>query len=677
MSAAPLATLTELRPRQQWVAWRNETRGGKTTKIPYVSASRKAEADNPATWLSHDQAASVAKEIVNGSGGGVGIELGKCGDKHLIGIDLDTCRNPETGSAEPWAVEVITQFYSYTEISPSRRGFKVFGLVNPSDVPKLRTMMRPAEHGRQFKRKDGTDHPPAIELYVSNRFFTVTWESVGEDDTPTELRTIPLDVLRWLIEQAGPDFADKVKGKRKSSSTDASRSAAAFRKGAALRRKGKTFEEMVEALHADPETEEWTKEKGEANNQRELKRIWDKVDPSLTDWQKHLQLDDGIPITNLANATTALRQAPELVGIVTYDQMLQHTLITRSLPDSRIEKIVGPRPVKDCDVTAIQEWLQRHDMRRIGKETVHQAIDLVAQEHAFHPVRNYLKNLQWDGELRLGTWLNVYLGTEPCEYAKAIGTMFLIAMVARIYQPGCKCDYMPVLENQEQGTLKSTACSILAGEWFSDNLPDVTSGKDVSVHLNGKWLIEIGELSAMGKAETNAIKTFVTRQTERYRPPYGREEVIAPRQCLFIGTTNAKTYLKDETGGRRFWPIETGKIELDKLRHDRDQLFAEAVQLYQDGAQWWPSRDFELKHIRPEQDARLEDDAWAQPIAAYVERLERATVMDVAHKGLKIAQGQVSKIDQARIKAVLHQLQWRQGAKTNAGTIWLRPGVSR
>ncbi len=305
MSAAPLATLTELRPRQQWVAWRNETRGGKTTKIPYVSASRKAEADNPATWLSHDQAASVAKEIVNGSGGGVGIELGKCDDKHLIGIDLDTCRNPETGSAEPWAVEVITQFYSYTEISPSRRGFKVFGLVNPSDVPELRAMMRTAEHGRQFKRKDGTDHPPAIELYVSNRFFTVTWESLGEDATPTELRTIPLDVLRWLIEQAGPDFADKVKGKRKSSSTDASRSAAAFRKGAALRRKGKTFEEMVKALHADPETEEWTKEKGEANNQRELKRIWDKTDPAAVDGFD--LTEDGVALAFAAKFADQLR----------------------------------------------------------------------------------------------------------------------------------------------------------------------------------------------------------------------------------------------------------------------------------------------------------------------------------------------------------------------------------
>jgi predicted P-loop ATPase len=313
----------------------------------------------------------------------------------------------------------------------------------------------------------------------------------------------------------------------------------------------------------------------------------------------------------------------------------------------------------------------------MGRETVHQAIDLVAQEHAFHPVRNYLNGLRWDGERRLGGWLNAYLGADHCEYTRAVGTMFLIAMVARIFEPGCKCDYMIVLESQEQGTLKSTVCSILAGEWFSDNLPDVTSGKDVSVHLNGKWLIEIGELSAMSRAETNAIKTFVTRQTERYRPPYGREEVIAPRQCLFIGTTNAKTYLKDETGGRRFWPIEAGRIDIQGLARDRDQLFAEAVELYRNGAHWWPHRDFEREHIKPEQDARFEDDAWQQPVAEFVAAKDRTTVMEVARDGLHIDTGKVSKVEQARIKAALHQLKWRQGSKTNAGTIWLRPGVSR
>jgi predicted P-loop ATPase len=659
-----LATLAE---HARWVTWRNELRDGKPTKVPYSPRNgHKAKADDPATWGTRTEAEAAVPRLVNGSGGGIGLQLGVLGDGRAIGgIDLDTCRAPD-GTLQPWAAEVVARVGSYTEISPSGTGAKVFFIFSAAELTSLRAIMgkKPGEgSGRKWARGKG-DHVPSIELYLDGRYFALTDQPLP--GSPNELRPVTTEVLTWLIREAGPAFVGKGPATRAARSADSSRSAVAFRKGVALRSAGRTYDEMVEALHADPETADWCREKGDANGGRELRRIWDKAADYA--WLAHCQYNkDGNLRSNLVNTLVALREAPALREMFAYDDMLRAPILMKSLSEERFK----PRPVRDEDVTAVQEWLQRAGLTSVSKDTVHQAVDLHARVRAFHPVRDYLNALRWDGKPRVATWLHDYVGATQDAYAEGIGTMFLIAMVARVFKPGSKADYMLVLEGP-QGTRKSATCAILGGHWFSDSLPDLRGGgKDVAQHLNGKWLIEIAELSALDRSEAAALKAFVTRAVERYRPSYGRKEVIEHRQCVFIGTTNKTAYLRDETGGRRFWPVKCGIIDTVALVRDRDQLFAEAVALYRQRTRWWPDAAFEAQHIKPEQDARYEADAWEEDIGKFLTGKERTTVSQVARDGLHILTPKLGTTDQRRISAALEQLGWVRGARTPTERPWV------
>lgn len=384
-------------------------------------------------------------------------------------------------------------------------------------------------------------------------------------------------------------------------------------------------------------------------------------------WHSLCILDPkGEPLPVLANANIALRNDPALADCFAFDEMLKAPLLVRPLPGGDNDHTV--RPVSDNDVGIVQDHLQRAGLHRLPKDTTHQAVDLRAQECAFHPVRDYLSGLEWDGRLRLETWLSEYFGTENTLYVAEIGRMFFVAMVARIFASGCKADYMLVLEGA-QGTRKSTACGILGGDWFSDALPDVTQGKDVSQHLRGKWLIEVSEMHAMNRAETTHLKAFITRDTERYRPSYGRREVIEPRQCVFIGTTNRSAYLRDETGGRRFWPVKTGNIDTEALARDRDQLFAEAVELYRRNVHWWPGASFEREHIAPEQDARFEDDVWEEAISEFLRGKSSVLVGKIARDALHIETPRIGRAEQNRITAILERRGWHRQRKDWRGNI--------
>jgi predicted P-loop ATPase len=385
-------------------------------------------------------------------------------------------------------------------------------------------------------------------------------------------------------------------------------------------------------------------------------------------------------LNNLHNATLVLGQDQQFKDLLGFDEM-DHAVVVQRPVGGLDNPLPTPAPLCPDTANAIQRSLQRLGLRNVGGETTLAAIESVAMRHRFHPVRDWLDGLTWDGVERIDTWLPKYLGTENTAYAREIGAMFLIAMVARIYEPGCKADYMLVLEHA-QGTEKSTVCKILAGErWFSDSLPDLHRGDGVriSMHLRGKWLIEIAEMSAIRAAEASALKAFLTQTIEQFTPKFARVETREPRQCLFIGTTNKGAYLRDETGGRRFWPVKCGTISPGLLADHREQLFAEAVQHYRDQQHWWPTREFEREHIRPQQLDRYEaDDGWQEPIAAYLDSgpsgpRTLCTINELADQALKLETRRLGTADQRRITAVLETLGWVRGKRQMTGTPWIKP----
>jgi len=243
-----------------------------------------------------------------------------------------------------------------------------------------------------------------------------------------------------------------------------------------------------------------------------------------------------------------------------------------------------------------------------------------------------------------------------------------------VYQPGAKADCCLILEG-EQGAGKSTAISILAGEWFTDQLPDLHT-KDAAMQCNGVWIIEIGELNTFSRSEVGAIKAFMSRTTDRFRPPFGKGVIEAPRQCIFAGSVNHGEYLRDETGARRFWPVWCGgPFDIAGLERDRDQIWAEAVARYREGAKRWIEGKQLLKETEEQQQERYEVDAWQDIIQQWVanptqsplypqEPLDswhnHVTIPDILTHCIGKRRDSWTQVDQNRIARILRAINWKK-----------------
>jgi predicted P-loop ATPase len=320
------------------------------------------------------------------------------------------------------------------------------------------------------------------------------------------------------------------------------------------------------------------------------------------------------------------------------------TLLMRPVPRPGVKRTVKhePRPTTDVDITHLIEWLIANGATKtVSPGVVDRAVQAEGERNAYSSAREALDTLPaWDGVYRLEKfWIDV-CGAQAAEegmddleimrqtrYLHATAECFFTSIVARILRPGCKVDTMVVLEGP-QGTLKSTLLRVLAfdrDEWFSDSMVADLKNKDARQHLGGKLIIEMAELAQFQSSRVENLKAFISAQDDKYRPSYGRRDVIHKRQCVFVGTTNSDDYLSDVTGNRRFWPIRCGEIDIAKARELMPQLYAEAIKRFIDKKPWWLPRDIELL-AEAEQRARLTNDPWEGAAREAIDRFRREAI---------------------------------------------------
>jgi predicted P-loop ATPase len=387
------------------------------------------------------------------------------------------------------------------------------------------------------------------------------------------------------------------------------------------------------------------------------------------------------PIPDLHNTLIVLRNEPGFAVAFAHDEMQQVTIVRAPPPLCRGADAGDnfPRWATDEDVSRLQEWLQMV-MPKLSRENVFNGLEEFARENPVHPLRLWLRTRELTvRQPVLDNWLTYALGVPNDAYHNEVGRRFAIAMVKRVMEPGCQADYMLVLEGP-QGEEKSKFCRALAGdEYFSDHIPSISADQvRVSMHLRGKWLIEISELAAFNKiGDVETLKAFITRREEIYTPKYGRKERHEPRQCLFIGTTNTDDWIKDETGARRFWPVRVAHVDLEWLAEYRDQLFAEAVEAYDAGKPSYPDRNFERRVIAPHQEKRQAFDNWTDRVLEMAHELPVVTIALVWNGLGSITHGgDLTKLDMMaskRIANILKKDGYVRSDDANGKKVWRKP----
>lgn len=334
------------------------------------------------------------------------------------------------------------------------------------------------------------------------------------------------------------------------------------------------------------------------------------------EWKAELEYTkSGKLLCNIANIILILENDPALAGHIVHDLFTGMDSAKDGLPWNK-----NANQWTDTDDANLRVWLEKHyDIT--GKEKIADALTAVLTRHSYHPIRDYLSGLTWDGVPRLDRIIIDYMGAEDSELNRAMSRKHFVAAVARVFNPGCKYDYCLIMSGAE-GIGKSTLLCVMGGKWFNDSITTL-EGKEGMEQLRRAWVVELGELSSIKRSDVEQVKAHLSKQVDIYRAAYARRVLEHPRQCVFCGTTNAALFLKGDTGNRRFWVIPV-VAELRKyrdwseaIRRDRDQLWAEAVHYYKQGEPLYLSEELEAQAKQRQQDFNDDND---DPIVAMLDK---------------------------------------------------------
>jgi hypothetical protein len=629
-----------------WVLWRWEKPKDKWTKVPFQPNGRKAKNNDPKTWSSYEDVVAVMDKF-----DGIGFCL--LGG-NIAAFDIDHCRKPDTGEIDPWATGLVERTGSYTEITVSGTGLRIIGEGRGSRLQ------------RKFPVHDGV----SVELYrKAERYIVITGNPLSGSkdiiniDGSLDATVVELDAKKAQAKEGKPgspeDGGHHARQSEEEDDCDKLEQTIRFCDAPVGQRSDRVWWVINEMLRRGYACKSIASTLLDRNNKISA-HVYDQDDPpayvkkQIAKAKKQASFstdDNGVPHRTQANIRIALLK----LGVtLRYDQFADRTLID-GLPD------FGPA-LDDAAFDRIWLLLAQRFRLQASKDLTRTVITDTARLNKFHPVRDYLDALQWDGVPRIDAWLTTYGGVEDNEYSRAVGSLFLTAAVRRVKNPGCKFDEMVVLEHEVQGTDKSSALATLAvrDEWFSDDLPLNVEGKQVIESLRGRWIVEAGEMSGMKRTDIAHIKALLSRTVDRARLAYGRIVSEVPRQCVIAGTTNDQEYLRDTTGNRRFWPVRCKRFDVAALRRDRDQLWAEAAAREASGVSvrlppaLWPIAGVQ-------QAQRLTRDPWLEALQeAGLEDMSGKISMGAVWKILDVRGGQQGQEQSRRVGDAMRVLGWQR-----------------